>query len=120
MKNVNICDFDIVKCLGSGGFSTVFLVRGNFNGKYYAMKVIDKKFIMETQRDGIVENQRFILENLSKKQDKERKGINFITELSFSFETSFHFIFVLECIFNPYTQIAQGENYSINSKKSER
>lgn len=49
-------DFDIVKCLGSGGFSTVFLVRGNFNGKYYAMKLISKEFIIETERDGIVEN----------------------------------------------------------------
>lgn len=54
MKNILLSDFDIIKCLGSGGFSTVFLVRGNFNAKYYAMKVIDKKFIMDTDRDGIV------------------------------------------------------------------
>ena len=46
IQNINLSDFDIVKCLGSGGFSTVFLVRCNFNGKYYAMKLIDKKFIL--------------------------------------------------------------------------
>ena len=46
MKNVQLSDFDVIKCLGSGGFSTVFLVRGNFNGKYYAMKLIDKNFIL--------------------------------------------------------------------------
>jgi serum/glucocorticoid-regulated kinase 2 len=46
MKTVHLSDFDIIKCLGSGGFSTVFLVRGNFNGNYYAMKLIDKKFIL--------------------------------------------------------------------------
>lgn len=56
MKNVLLCDFDIIKCLGSGGFSSVFLARGNFNNKYYAMKLIDKKFILETDRDGIIEN----------------------------------------------------------------
>lgn len=56
ISSVDMSDFDIVKCLGSGGFSTVFLVRGNFNGKYYAMKLISKEFIIETERDGIVEN----------------------------------------------------------------
>jgi serine/threonine protein kinase len=56
IKNICLSDFDVIKCLGSGGFSTVFLVRGNFNNKYYAMKLIDKGFIMETDRDGIVEN----------------------------------------------------------------
>lgn len=54
MKDIKLCDFDVIKCLGSGGFSTVFLVRGNFNNKYYAMKLIDKNFIIETERDGIV------------------------------------------------------------------
>jgi serum/glucocorticoid-regulated kinase 2 len=54
MQNISLLDFDIIKCLGSGGFSTVFLVRGNFNGKYYAMKLVDKQFILDTDRDGIV------------------------------------------------------------------
>lgn len=38
----------MIKCLGSGGFSTVYLARGLFNNKYYAMKLIDKKFILES------------------------------------------------------------------------
>lgn len=33
-------NFDIIKCVGSGGFSKVFLVRGF--GKLMAMKVINK------------------------------------------------------------------------------
>lgn len=49
-----LCDFDIIKCLGSGGFSSVFLARGNFNNKYYAMKLIEKSFILESERDGII------------------------------------------------------------------
>lgn len=48
IHSVKLNDFDVVKCLGCGGFSTVFLARGNFNNKYYAMKVIDKKFIVES------------------------------------------------------------------------
>lgn len=98
MKNVALADFEMIKCLGSGGFSTVFLARGNFNGKYYAMKLINKDFIMKTERDGIVENERFILEKLSgPKEGKPHSGIKFITELFFSFETASHFVFVLEC-----------------------
>lgn len=48
LKEIKLNDFDVIKCLGSGGFSTVFLARANFNNKYYAMKIIDKKFIVES------------------------------------------------------------------------
>lgn len=61
-----INDFKIVECLGSGGFSTVFLVKGTFNNKYYAMKLIDKKFINESDRKGIITSERCILEELGK------------------------------------------------------
>ena len=53
---ISIKDFKFIKCLGNGGFSTVFLVKGNFNNRYYALKLIDKKFIIDSERDGIVEN----------------------------------------------------------------
>jgi serine/threonine protein kinase len=43
---ISINDFTLVKCLGSGGFSQVFLVKGRFNNKYYAMKLMNKKFIV--------------------------------------------------------------------------
>ncbi len=41
-KKVKINDFKVIKCLGSGGFSTVYLGKGLFNNKYYALKLIDK------------------------------------------------------------------------------
>ena len=53
-NKISIKDFKFIKCLGNGGFSTVFLVKGNFDGKYYALKLIDKKFIIESDRDAIV------------------------------------------------------------------
>lgn len=48
--------FDILKCIGAGGFSKVFLVRYKEDGKFYAMKLIDKHFIAENNKKGIVEN----------------------------------------------------------------
>jgi serine/threonine protein kinase len=56
LNNITLSDFTVIKCLGTGGFSSVFLVQCGFNGKYYAMKLVDKKFILENEREGIVEN----------------------------------------------------------------
>ncbi len=53
-KKVSLKDFKFIKCLGNGGFSTVFLVKGNFDNKYYALKLISKDFIVDSSREGIV------------------------------------------------------------------
>ena len=47
---VKLQNFKLVRCLGSGGFSLVYLVRDNWKSDYYAMKLIDKKFIMDSER----------------------------------------------------------------------
>ena len=46
-KKVTINSFDILYCIGTGGFSKVFLCRFKQDGRFYAMKVIEKKFILE-------------------------------------------------------------------------
>jgi serum/glucocorticoid-regulated kinase 2 len=46
-KKVGLRDFNLVKCIGVGGFSRVYLVRKRDTGKFYALKLIDKHFIME-------------------------------------------------------------------------
>ena len=38
----------------SSGFSRVYLVRKKDNGKFYALKLIDKKFILENSKEIIV------------------------------------------------------------------
>ena len=63
-KKIKINDFKLIKCLGSGGFSTVYLGKGLFDNKYYALKLINKDFILETDRDGIISNERYILGEL--------------------------------------------------------
>jgi serine/threonine protein kinase len=45
---VKLSDFKLVRCLGSGGFSLVYLARDNWTGQYLALKMIDKKFILES------------------------------------------------------------------------
>ena len=55
-KPVTLSDFKLIKCLGSGGFSTVYLSKCLKNNKYYALKLIDKDFIIETEREAIVSN----------------------------------------------------------------
>ena len=45
MKNDNLLvNLQIIKCIGTGGFSKVYLVRGY--GKIMALKVINKDFII--------------------------------------------------------------------------
>ncbi len=42
--------YKIYKCLAIGGFSKVYLVRNLRDGSFYAMKVMLKKFISNTQK----------------------------------------------------------------------
>ena len=44
-------DFILLKCIGVGGFSRVYMVRKRDTGKFFALKLIDKKFIMENQKE---------------------------------------------------------------------
>ena len=58
---VQLKDFRMIRCLGSGGFSLVYLVRDRMRGDFHALKLIDKSFILESERSMIVENERFVL-----------------------------------------------------------
>lgn len=86
-KKIDMRCFDILKCIGAGGFSKVFLVRYKEDGKFYAMKLIDKHFIAENNKKGIVENERNIMVGMKHP---------FILEMKFSFETLDFLVFVLE------------------------
>jgi serine/threonine protein kinase len=39
---VKLNDFDIIKCIGTGGFSRVFLARFKPTGVFYALKLMEK------------------------------------------------------------------------------
>ena len=79
-------NFEIIKCVGTGGFSKVYLCRGY--GRLMALKVIDKNFIIENEKENIIDNERMILERCSNHP--------FITSLYLSFETKKYLIFCME------------------------
>lgn len=59
--NMGIEDFEILKQIGSGGFSTVFLVRNKLDNQFYAMKLIDKEMVVRNKKKKIVMNERNIM-----------------------------------------------------------
>lgn len=62
--SVSLQSFHILKCIGVGGFSKVYLVRFKQDGKFYAMKVINKEFIVQNKKKGIIMNERNVMEKL--------------------------------------------------------
>jgi serum/glucocorticoid-regulated kinase 2 len=47
---VGLKDFIFLKNIGVGGFSLVYLVRKKDTGKFYALKLIDKEFIIAKKK----------------------------------------------------------------------
>lgn len=84
---MDIRSFEIIKCIGAGGFSKVFLVKFKEDGKFYAMKLIDKDFIVKNKKKSIVMNERNIMIEINHP---------FVLPLKFAFESSEFIIFVLE------------------------
>jgi len=60
-QKVGLNDFNLLKCIGLGGFSRVYLVQKKDTGNLYALKLIDKKFIIDNKKEVIVMNERNIM-----------------------------------------------------------
>ena len=84
---VSIDDFEILKKIGSGGFSTVFLARMKIDGKMFAIKVIDKKMMLEKEKEECIFNERNILASV---EDE------FLTKLYFAFQSDDKLYFVTD------------------------
>lgn len=79
-------NFRILKCIGAGGFSKVFLVE--VYGVFMALKVIPKQLLAENDKETIVLSEKNIL--------IEMKRHPFITKIHYAFETSRHVCLALE------------------------
>lgn len=79
--------FEIIKQIGSGGFSKVYLCRFKKDGTFYAMKVIEKDVIVKNKKKNIIMNERNIMKSSSHP---------FLIDMKFAFETSKYLIFVVE------------------------
>ncbi|CAK72296.1 unnamed protein product (macronuclear) [Paramecium tetraurelia] len=86
-KKVGLKDFQLIKCIGVGGFSRVYLVRKKDNGVFYALKLIDKKFIIDNNKEIIVQNERDIMIKMENQ---------YIIPLHYAFESKFYIAFVLD------------------------
>ncbi|CAD8088031.1 unnamed protein product [Paramecium primaurelia] len=80
-------DFILIKCIGVGGFSRVYLVKQKKNGQFYAMKIIDKSFITKNNKESMINNEKLIMSKLDSQ---------FLTRLHCSFETKYYLVFVMD------------------------
>jgi serine/threonine protein kinase len=55
-NQVRLEDFKILKLLGRGGFGKVMLCQKNSDNKLYAMKILRKKDIVESDQVNLLEN----------------------------------------------------------------
>ena len=49
-SRVGLKDFEFIRCIGMGGFSKVYLVREKSTSCYYAMKLIEKRSILDSNK----------------------------------------------------------------------
>ncbi len=64
-KQTCMNDFQLLKVIGRGGFSKVFLVRKKDSGLLFAMKVMQKSFVMNDGKFKQVMCERNIMESLT-------------------------------------------------------
>ncbi|EAR98561.2 Serine/Threonine kinase domain protein (macronuclear) [Tetrahymena thermophila SB210] len=86
-REVGLESFHLIRCIGLGGFSRVYLVQKKDTGKMFALKLIDKKFIIENKKEVIVQNERNIMASIAHP---------FLLKLEYSFESKSYLGFCME------------------------
>lgn len=99
-EHVKLADFEIIKCIGTGGFSRVFLARLKATGVFYALKLMEKEGLFESGKECVVSNERNIMVDLKSP---------YIVNLEFAFETKHFVALALECTVS-LMQIAPEES----------
>jgi serine/threonine protein kinase len=82
-------DFDLLKVIGKGSFGKVMLVRKKDTGKVYAMKVLNKRTIIERNEVEHTKSEKSILMKLSHP---------FLVGLHYSFQTPEQLYFIMDYI----------------------
>jgi len=88
-KDVDLDSFELLKIIGKGSYGTVVQVRYKETGDIFAMKVIDKKFIVEKKEVQHTISERNILSKVNNP---------FIMKLYFAFQTNDKLYLVLEFV----------------------
>lgn len=82
-------DFDLLKVIGKGSFGKVMLVRKKDTGKVYAMKVLNKRTIIERNEVEHTKSEKSILMKLSHP---------FLVGLHYSFQTPDKLYFIMDYV----------------------
>ncbi|XP_068093563.1 serine/threonine-protein kinase Sgk3 [Hyperolius riggenbachi] len=83
-------DFEYLKLIGKGSFGKVVLTRGKLDGRYYAVKILQKKVILnKKEQKHIMAERNVLLKNVKHP---------FLVRLHYSFQTSDKLYFVLDFI----------------------
>jgi serine/threonine protein kinase len=86
-QKIGLNYFEILKLIGCGGFSKVYLARRKDNGMLYAIKVISKKEMIQKDKEESVFNER----NLMTRLDHP-----FLVKLHFSFQSKKNLYLVMD------------------------
>jgi len=89
-KNTSNLDaFERIKTLGTGSFGRVMLVREKDNGKYYAMKILDKQKVVKLKQVEHTLNEKRILQAIE---------FPFLVNLEYHFKDNSNLYMVLEFV----------------------
>jgi RAC serine/threonine-protein kinase len=88
-KKVSVQDFDLLNVIGKGSFGKVIQVRKKDTGKVYAMKVLNKKNILDNNELEHTRTEKNILQKLAHP---------FLVNLNYSFQTSDKLYFIMDYI----------------------
>jgi len=86
---IGVADFDLLNVIGKGSFGKVLQVRKKDNGKVYAMKVLNKKNILENNELEHTRTEKNILQKLIHP---------FLVNLNYCFQTADKLYFVMDFI----------------------
>ena len=83
----SLSNYEIIRPIGSGGFSQVFLSRSKIENNFYALKLIEKNMIVKNKKEKLVMNERNIMANCIHP---------FVISLKCAFESEKYLVFVME------------------------
>jgi len=89
LKQTGIDDFIMLKIIGKGSYGTVVQVRSKETGDVYAMKIIEKKFIMEKNE---------VKHTIAERNILSKVDHPFIMKLYFAFQTSDKLYLIMEFV----------------------
>ncbi|CAD8047304.1 unnamed protein product [Paramecium primaurelia] len=89
-NRINLNSFQFISVIGRGGFSTVVLARSLINGQFVALKLINKQFIQQHQKQDLIQNERDILIQTT------YRGAIFTNRIEYAFETKNWIVFCID------------------------